>query len=277
MAKIQVELGPVQETLLIPLLGRALETKKPSGLINDPKAVEIVDSLDYDFAKWERTSSMPGSAIRTRIYDRFVEAFLSEHPKSTVVEIGSGLNTRFERVDNGEVTWFDLDLPDTIALRRRFFEDAPRRTMIASSVLDTDWMDAVHEGPGPWLFISEAVLIYLENDKARRAITQIGERFERFRFLTDITSAKVISQQAKHDVMKHLSSDSWFRWACDDPNEIAGWVPGMRLMESKTFVDTDRELLQRAPFPWGFLSRWAPWLIRRMMKGYTLNRFDRGL
>lgn len=38
-----------------------------------------------------------------------------------MIEIGTGLNTRFESVDNGVVRWLDLDLPDTIELRRQFF------------------------------------------------------------------------------------------------------------------------------------------------------------
>ena len=56
------------------------------------------------------------------------------------MELGTGLNTRFERVDNGSVHWIDLDLPDTIALRRRFFSDTERRRMIAASLLDEDWL-----------------------------------------------------------------------------------------------------------------------------------------
>jgi O-methyltransferase involved in polyketide biosynthesis len=133
---IKVELGPVQETLLIPLLGRAEETKKKRGLLRDEKAVEIVDRLEYDFGKWRRAKSLVGTSIRTRMFDRYVERFLTDHPTSTIVELGCGLNTRFERVDNGRLRWFDLDLPDVIALRRRFFEDEPRRTMLACSVLD---------------------------------------------------------------------------------------------------------------------------------------------
>lgn len=277
MNEIAVELGAVQETLLIPLLGRAEETQRQGGLIDDPKAVEIVEALDYDFDKWRGKPSMSGASLRTRMYDDQVQAFLREFPEATVVEIGSGLNTRFERVDNGKVTWFDLDLPDTIALRRRFFEDEPRRTMLAASVLDTDWMDEVAAAPGPYLFISEAVIIYLDNHDARRAIEQIGARFERFRLLIDTTSAAMVGRQANHDAMKHLSKDSWFRWACDDPRQIEGWVPGLELVESKTFVDARKELLRRVPFPWGILSRAAPWLVRRMVRGYRLNRFDRDL
>ena len=43
---IRVELGPVQETLLIPLLARARETERPGGLLRDPRALEIVRDLN---------------------------------------------------------------------------------------------------------------------------------------------------------------------------------------------------------------------------------------
>ena len=62
-----------------------------------------------------------------RMFDRYVEDFLATHPRGTVVEIGCGLDTGFDRVDDGRVRWFDLDLPDAVALRWRFFDDEPRR------------------------------------------------------------------------------------------------------------------------------------------------------
>lgn len=72
-------------------------------------------------------------------------------PPGTVGEIGTGLNTRFERVDNGQVHWIDLDLPEVIALRRQFFTDSDRQRMIAGSVLDPAWTDTVRTSPGPVL------------------------------------------------------------------------------------------------------------------------------
>jgi O-methyltransferase involved in polyketide biosynthesis len=150
MTKLNVSLGPVQETLLIPLLGRAAETRRSGGLINDPRAVEIVNQLDYDFSKWKKSQSLAGCVLRTRMFDDDVRDFLAHNPDGTVVEIGCGLNTRFERLDNGQAQWFDLDLPDTIALRRQFFEDVPRRTMIAASVLDSGWVGQVKATGGPF-------------------------------------------------------------------------------------------------------------------------------
>ena len=195
MTKVTVDLGPVQETLLIPLLGRAVETQKGNGLIQDEKAVTIVESLDYDFSKWKKSKSLIGATVRTRMFDDDVRAFLVKHPTGTVVEIGCGLNTRFERLDKGQAQWFDLDLPDSLALRRQFFQDQPRRTMLEASVLETDWMETVAATGGPWCFISEAVMIYLEPAQARQAITQIAHHFPGAWLLTDTTSQKMVDGQ----------------------------------------------------------------------------------
>lgn len=272
MTKIAVDLGPVQETLLIPLLGRAVETLKAKGLIQDEKAVQIVQSLDYDFTKWQKSKSLAGATLRTRMYDQDVQAFLNQHPTGTIVEIGCGLNTRFERLDNGQARWFDLDLSDTLALRRQFFQNTPRRTMLEASVLTTDWMEPVAATGGPWCFISEAVIIYLEKAQARQAIIQISDRFPGAWFLLDTTSQKMVDGQSTHDAMRYMSQESWFRWACDDPHEIESWA-NLRLVRSRTFMDASPDLLQQAPQPTKFLMRWAPWLLRNKVEGYRLNRF----
>ena len=272
MQKIAVNLGPVQETLLIPLLGRAVETQKNNGLIQDRKAVEIVDALDYDFSKWKKSKSLGGATLRTKMFDQYVQSFLSDYPAGTVIEIGCGLNTRFERLDNGKAQWFDLDLPDSLALRRQFFQDQPRRTMIEASVLETDWMETIAATGGPWCFISEAVIIYLAAAQAQQAISQIANRFPGAWILTDTTAQKMVDTQSTHDAMKYMSQDSWFRWGCDDPREIENWA-NLRLVRSRTFLDAGPNLMKYAPFPFGLLARWAPWLIRGKVDGYRLNQF----
>ena len=73
----------------------------------------------------------------------------------------------------------------TRGLRRRFFDGEPRRTMIAASVLDTDWMDRVEATGGPWMFVAEAVLIYLDPTDARRAVAALAKRFSGARIALD--------------------------------------------------------------------------------------------
>lgn len=271
MSTIKPELGPVQETLLIPLLARARETEKRRGLLRDPRAVELVRRLDYDFGKWEGGRSLQGAMLRARMFDRYVEDFLAEHPRGTVVEIGCGLDTRFDRVDNGRLRWFDLDLPDAIALRRRFFDDEPRRTMVAASVLDTGWMDQVEATGGPWMFVAEAVLVYLDAPDARRAVVNIAGRFPGARIAFDTTGARMVDTQDRHDAMRHLPRESWFRWKCDEPREIERWGANLRLAAWKTFLDADHDLLERLPLMLRLTARFAPFLLRSWASGYRLN------
>jgi hypothetical protein len=152
----KAELGLVQQTLFFPLLARAQETESRRPLLRDPKAVELVRAIDFDPATFNQSVARFMVVIRTMILDSWIRRFLAEHPNGTVVELGTGLNTRFERTDNGSVHWIDLDLPDTIELRRRFFHDTGRRRMLAASLLDEDWLAEVEGLPGPYFFVSDA-------------------------------------------------------------------------------------------------------------------------
>lgn len=268
---MQVELGPIEETLLIPLFARAREASKPGGLLRDPRTVRIVASLDYDFARWKRGRTLAGAVLRARMLDRYVEQFLHEHPDGTVVEIGCGLDTRFDRLDNGRVRWFDLDLPDVIALRRRFFAAEARRSMIAASVLDFDWMAQVAATGGPWMFVAEAVFIYLDAPDARRAICALAHQFPGARIAFDTAASAMVEQQAAHDAKHRLSEESWFRWRCDDPRQIEAWGSNLRLVASKTFLDADADLMARVPLPLRLAARFAPSLVRRQADQYRLN------
>ena len=119
--RVKPELGAVQETLFIPLAARARETRGRRPLLRDPKAAQILALVDFDTKKYGRGWGGRVTVLRTVIFDGWVSDFLTAHPGGTVVELGTGLNTRFERVGHSQAHWIDLDLPDTIALRRRFF------------------------------------------------------------------------------------------------------------------------------------------------------------
>ncbi|MEM9408302.1 MAG: class I SAM-dependent methyltransferase [Acidobacteriota bacterium] len=270
MTEVPVELGAVQETLLIPLLGRAQETQLGGKLLNDPKAVEIVARLQYDFEKWG--TSARGACIRARLFDAQVQRFLAEHPEGTVVEIGAGLNTRYERLDNGEARWLEFDLPDSMELRRRFFEEDERRTLLSASATETGWMDAVAELPGPYCFVSEAVLIYLEPPDAERTVRTLAERFSGSRLIMDITPTGAVAAQARSPLMKVMSKSSWFRWTCDDVESLR--EHGLRVEQTISMSSLPKDIRRDLSLPMKTLFTLMPSaLIDRMSGGYAIYRF----
>lgn len=138
-----------------------------------------VEQIDYD---WRRIRLSRGDlvqcVVRLREFDRFVRGFLVRHPAATVVHLGCVLDARFQRVDNGQVRWFDLDLPDVIALRRRLLPEADRNRYVAGSAFDPGWMDQLAAADGDSvLVVAEAVLPYFEEAHVRDLIVALRRRF----------------------------------------------------------------------------------------------------
>jgi O-methyltransferase involved in polyketide biosynthesis len=242
---VRPDLGEVQETLLIPLYARAVETAKPDGVLHDPRAVEMVRAIDYDFGRFDDIGSLAGANLRTLVFDDWVARFLDASPGGTVVEIGTGLNTRFERVDNGAVHWFDLDLPDAIELRRAFFTDDDRRRMLAASVLDPGWVDVVRTAPEPYFVVAEAVLAFLDEDEVRRVFDLLADRLPGCELTADTSGGPMVEDQDSPDVLGTVAAR--MRWRCDDPAVPETWDPRVRLVESIDFGTLPRSVWSRLP------------------------------
>jgi O-methyltransferase involved in polyketide biosynthesis len=257
--KHQARLGGVQETLFIPLAARARAARRNRPVLHDPKAVELAGLIDYETRRHDRGSGGVVVVLRTVIFDAWVRAFLAEHPDGTVVEIGTGLNTRFERLDNGRAHWIDLDLPDTIELRRKFFTDTGRRRMITASVLDDAWLRNVEESPGPYFFVAEGVLVYLPEDDVSQVLARIAGRFAGAFVALDIYTRLAVAAQHRRaaDLPAQLT------WACDHPRSLERL--GLRVAESTTITRPPRALRAQLPPRYRYLMPLADPLFRRIL------------
>ncbi len=197
----------------MPLYARALESRRKRPILQDPKAVEIVDSIDWDFRRFGQRPRVVACTLRSAMFDAWVRDFLRQHPKGTVVEIGAGLNTRFERLDNGTVHWYDLDLPDMVELRRNFFSDSGRRITLARSVLDPDWIETVRRSPGPYFLVAETVFVYLEEAQVKTALRQIAGGFPKVTIALDTVGRRAVDHGNTDHARRNLAAR--FAWACE--------------------------------------------------------------
>lgn len=237
----KVELGTIQETMLLTLADRAIDARKKRSILQDTRAVEIIESIDHPLAR--SGGIHQGTVTRTAIYDSLLRDFLDRHPAATVVEIGSGLNTRFERVDNGRVHWIDLDLPDSIEVRRKFFADTDRRRMLAGSALDDGWHDTVAELPGPYVFVSEGVLAYLPREGVDTALAKIVGRFPGAAIVFDSYNRRTLRGMNRQADKGRI--DVRLAWSCEDPREFESL--GMTLLNSISITKPPREVRDRLP------------------------------
>ena len=223
--KIKIETGNVQETLLLPLWGRAYETQKKNPRLIDKKASEIIGKIEYDFSDIEKTQSMSqhGWAARSLHTDRMAIEFIERHPEAAIVNIGCGLDTTFSRIDNGKIMFYELDLPDVIALRKNFFEDSERHKSIASSFLATKWFEEIAVKDS-LLFLAGGVFYYFEENQIRTFFIQAADYFKNCDFFFDSLSPlgmKIAKKQVLKKGGMGMSMDGG--WALKPIKALEKW------------------------------------------------------
>lgn len=259
------ELGAVSETLLLPLYFRAQEGRRPDALLRDPRAAELVAQVDYDFSALEGQSFQALNVVlRAREFDRRVRAFLAAHPDGVVVDMGCGLDTRFDRLDNGRVRWFNLDLPEVIRLRARFFAPTSRCRVLPFSALDPAWMDMVAAEPGPYFFLAEGVLPYLEEEEVRGLVRALAERFPGAEFLFDAMPILMARFSRLHPVLRNTRART--SWGVQDSRVLERWGAGARLLSDWRYYEQDEPRLGAYK-----LLRWVPVLRDFRILHYRLG------
>ena len=230
----------VPETMMIPLYARATETRR-GGIIQDTHAVDMIDKIDYDFSRFkESEASVLGVAVRTEILDDYTRDFITRHPDGTIVNIAAGLDTRFYRVDNGHIQWYDLDLPESMAMRKKFITFGRRHYALAGSALDTDWMQSIEPDRG-LLFIIEGLLMYFTEDEAKRLFINLATHFPGAEAIAEVIGRSQAQNTEKNDSVS--KTDATFKWGIRNAAEIADWHPAI------TFK-SDVSIYERHPARW---------------------------
>lgn len=176
----------VPETALLTLYDRALEARRPDARLRDPRAIELVERIDYPFAeRFGPHGSSQWAPLRAVCVDREVRRFAREHPDGMVVALGEGLETQFWRVDDGRVRWLTVDVPEMVAVREELLGAEPRRRTLACDAFDARWMDAVDASRGV-LLTAQGLLPYFERDAVHGLIARIAERFARGTLVFDV-------------------------------------------------------------------------------------------
>jgi O-methyltransferase involved in polyketide biosynthesis len=242
-----VTLNGVPETSLVPLYIRAMETQRPDALIKDEKAVELVTRMSYDFDRVRQIPLIDANKV-VRILescelDRHAQDFLRRHPSAVVVHIGCGLDSRFERVDNGQVEWYDLDLPDITDLRRKLIRDEwGRYHLLGCSVFDDAWLEVVSaHRPRPFLFLAESVFFYFAETQVKSLVLKLRDHFPGAELVIDACSPLhvwVVNRQISRSKL-----GARLQWGIWSGKKIEGWGnasptgAGIRLLDEWGFFD----------------------------------------
>jgi O-methyltransferase involved in polyketide biosynthesis len=264
-------LSGVPEMYLAPLYWKAMESQRLDAMIKDEKAEALVAQMHLDFSQ---VSQIPMSEllkamriIFAREMDRYTRDFLNRHPQATVIHIGCGLDSRFDRVDNGQVEWYDLDLPEVIELRRKLFgAEGERHHLLGCSVLEDAWLEAVKlHFPLPFLFLAETVFVYFREAQVRSLMLKLCDHFPGAELVFDGWRPFEVWLGNRY-LSKSLYA-GLMRWGFWNGQQIEGWGENIHLLDEWGFFDQPEPRLDA--------YRWmAP--IFRLFKPMRIFHFQLG-
>lgn len=232
--KIKPVLTGAAETMLQSFYARAKYSRTKNHKFYDAKAIELVEKIDYDFSKAEKDSTMSDGVIaRTIVFDELVKDFIDKNPDCTVVNIACGLDTRFYRMDNGQITWYNVDLPETIEVRDAIYNESGRVSTIGVSALDPAWADKVTKR-GKMLFVIEGLSMYLTAEENAQMLSVIRDKFDNATVLFETISKRWVNKE--HAEKSIQETGAKFVFGADTFDDLGSVAEGFRMIKNDDIV-----------------------------------------
>jgi len=235
----KIVLTEEKETLLIPLYGKAKESQKKLPIIIDKKAVEILNQIDYDFKSLKipkKTNIM--MCVRAKLFDDFVKEFLEKNNGNVALHLGCGLDGRYNRIDNDNVDWYDVDFKEVIDIRRHFYKETDNYHLVASSVTEPEWIEKIPRDKKNYIVIAEGLFMYLKEDDIKKLISRLKERIGSYTLIFDAFSTYAAKKMKNHPSVK--KTGAIIQWGIDNPEKLIKWGIAIQFIEEKYFTSNEQ-------------------------------------
>lgn len=230
----KITLTGVSETMLQTVFARAQETQKQRHKIVDEKAVELVSHLDYDFSLARKDKIMSSGVIaRTLVLDWMVKQYLQNHSGAVVVNLACGLDTRCYRMQ-GYSHWYNLDLPEVMALRKKLLPEEGVITQISASAMDIHWANCIVTDGKPVLVILEGLSMYLTEADIKQIFAIIATYFQDVTVFIETMLPFTVKMVKEKSIE---GSHAKFTWGVKDGKTLASLLPNFEFMEEHSLVE----------------------------------------
>ena len=266
--KYHIEKNTVQETLVIPLLGRLVCSEHFPELFSDPEAKRICDCLDYDFAekrkKMESAAGLFGAIeVAQRQYDLRceVEDYLKDHPKAAVVNLGCGLDDTFRKCGNGLCRGYNIDLPDVIRVRNDLLPAGEREQNLAFDLNDLSWMDRI-DGTNGAVFYAAGVFYYFKTGDVKKLFHSMAERFPGAVLVFDSCNERGAKLMRKTWLKEAGITDVSAFFSLEDESELLGWSDRFSSVTAKSYMRGYRDIYKNVGLFHKLMIRFCDTLVR---------------
>jgi len=235
------QLTPVEQTAFLTVYARALDSRWRRPILGDRLADEVVGRIDYDFAGLGvQASVVCQTALRAKMLDDRVRDFVHKHHDAVVVDLGTGLDSGFYRVDPPpSVDWYSVDLPGILALRDEALPTNPHSHSVPVSLAEKHWPETI-PGDRPTMLIADGLFAFLPEPVIVGIFRRITDHFSTGEFaFNDYGRIGWVSKLAIKLYPQKMFKDVGSQWGYagfKDAHHPETWNPRMRLVEEASLA-----------------------------------------
>ena len=210
----------VNKTLYIPLYGKSFVSKRGI-ILHDEKAEEIWAAEGFSLKGKSKSKWLAYyMGMRSAVFDRWLAEKMNEIPGATVLHIGCGMDSRVVRVGERGHLWFDVDFPEVMDQRRKYYEETEHYKMISGDLRETEWLEQIPAGDA--IVILEGIGMYLRPEELKTAFENLYARFENVQILMDCYTEFAAKASKYKNPINDVGVTEVF--GMDDPKVLPGFV-----------------------------------------------------
>lgn len=255
----------VNKTLYIPLYGKACVSRKGI-ILKDPKAEEIWAAEGFPLKGKSRSKWLAYyMGMRSAVFDRWLEERIAEDKDAVILHIGCGMDSRCCRVGARGQIWFDLDFPDVIAQRKRYYRETERYKMLSADVRSGDWLEQVPGGHG--IVVMEGISMYLSPAELKGLLGQIAGHFEKVTLLMDCYTEFAAKASRVKNPIREVGVTRVF--GLDEPRDLE--QSGLRFLGELEMTPEDLVDQLRGAEKWIFKRLFAGGFAKKLYRMYAFG------
>jgi len=181
--------------------------------------------------------------IRHINFEREINNFIKSHPNSIIINIGSGFDTLFYRVDNSHIKWFDLDYPSVLDVKMQLVPSNPRYKFITKSLTDISWMDDIGSYYDGVFLIMGSLLKYLDKDVIIGIFEHISEKFPEAELIFDAGNSLLLREWKKSNRKTNLDPSD-LKFSLEGPEQLIKWNLNISILDHYSIFSR----IKREPF-----------------------------
>ena len=174
----------VNKTLYIPLYGKAYVSRKGI-ILNDKKAEEIWNAEGFELKGKSKSKWLAYyMGMRSAVFDNWLAEQMKKDSEAVVLHIGCGMDSRILRVGADGHQWYDIDFPNVIEERKKYYVEDDSYHMVEADVRKQNWLSAIPKAKHA-IVVMEGVSMYFEPQELKVVLEQICAHYETVNLLMD--------------------------------------------------------------------------------------------